>query len=70
MRKVVMDHLVVVFVRAQAAALQAVVELTLPCVPFGEDVQFDLLQTAVEPSVAAPVPAGDATDRFVCRFGN
>lgn len=69
-RKVIMNHLVVVFVFAQAAALQAVVELALPCVSFGKNVQFDLLQTAVQPSVAAPVLAGNTSDRFVCRFGN
>lgn len=70
MRRVIVDHLVVVFVLAQAAALQAVVELALPCVPFGENVQFDLLQTAVQPSIAAPVLAGNTSDGFVCRFGN
>lgn len=65
-----MKHLVVVFVFAQAAALQATVELPLPCVPLGEDVQFDLLQATVQPSVAAPVLAGDTSDCFVRRFGD
>lgn len=69
-RHVVVQHLIVVLVIAEAARGQAGVQIALPGVPLLEDVELDGLEATPEPLVAAPVAASDGANGFVGGFGN